>query len=99
MKNQSIGEALTWSEDIGGTPVQFEEVIRQAYSNMVISAGVADGHPIDTMYFQIKREGDEPIFLLMRPDEIAALAWCLTGALWSEAIVRLPNESDPSTRT
>ncbi len=82
MQNQSLGADLTWAED-GYT---FREFIRQAYSNCVFSAGAVEGHPTDTLYLKLERDGHVDTFLLLTPDEVAALAWCLTGALWSELI-------------
>lgn len=64
----------------------YRELIRQAYTNVVFSAGFVDGHHVDTLYLRLERDGEEPTTILLRPDEAAALAWCLTGALWSERV-------------
>lgn len=77
MINQS-GDTC-WIED----GMTFTETIRQAYSNCVFSAGNVDGHPVDTLYLMLERDGHRDTFLLLRPDEAASLAWCLTGALWT----------------
>ena len=82
MINQSIGQPTTWTEDA----LTFTELIRQAYSNCVFSAGMVEGHAVDTLYLRLERNGTVDTFLLLRPDEAAALAWCLTGALWSDAM-------------
>lgn len=66
----------------------FTELIRQAYQNCVFSAGAVEGHPVDTLYLKLERDGHTDTFLLLRPDEAAALAWCLTGALWSVEVDR-----------
>jgi hypothetical protein len=62
----------------------YEEMIAQPYANCVFSAGFVTGHPVDTLYLRLARGGEEPTTILLRPDEAAALAWCLTGALWSD---------------
>lgn len=80
MLNQS--DSLTWQED----GLTYTETIRQAYSNCVFSAGMVEGHPVDTMYLQLERDGKRDVCLLLRPDEAAALAWCLTGVLWTKEI-------------
>ena len=66
--------------------LHFTEVIRQEYSNCKFSAGMVEGHPVDTMYLRLKRDGKIDTDLLLRPDEAAALAWCLNGALWTKLI-------------
>jgi len=83
MINQSVA-SVTWAED----GLTFAELIRQAYQNCVFSAGLVEGHPVDTMYLKLERNGQTDTFLLLRPDEAAALAWCLTGALWSVEVAR-----------
>lgn len=77
-------EDTAWGED----GLTFVELIRQAYQNCVFSAGTVEGHPVDTLYLKLERDGQVDIFLLLRPDEAAALAWCLTGALWSVEVAR-----------
>lgn len=87
--NFSIGKDEVWTEVVGGHVCTFEEVIRQEYSNMLISAGTVEGHPVDTLYVSMEKDGKHAFFLLIRPDEAAALAWCLNGALWSDAMTKL----------
>lgn len=79
--NQSTTEA-TWTEG----KLTFTEVIRQEYDNCVFSAGNVEGHSVDTLYLKLERNGIVDTLLLLRPDEAAALAWCLSGALWSKLI-------------
>jgi hypothetical protein len=74
--NQS--DAPPWTID----GLTYTELIRQAYSNCAFSAGLVRDHSIDTLYLRFAR-GDEVVFYLLRPDEAAAIAWCLTGVLWS----------------
>lgn len=66
----------------------FRELIAQPYTNCVVSAGAVDGHPVDTLYLKLERDGLVDTLLLLRPDEAAALAWCLTGVLWSSLVER-----------
>jgi hypothetical protein len=79
----------------------FEELVAQPYADCRFSAGFLSGHPHDTLYLRLERDGDEPTTLFLRPDEAAALAWCLTGALWSERMrldgstLPVPSESLP----
>ena len=72
---------VEWTEE----GLTFRELIRQPYTNCVFSAGSVEGHSIDTLYIRWERDG-EGRMLLLRPDEAAALAWCLTGVLWSSLI-------------
>ena len=60
-------------------------VCRQPYANCYFEAGLVEGHPVDTMYLRLFREGKSTMIYL-RPDEAAALAWVLNGALWSSLI-------------
>ena len=82
MENKSINTPKQWTED----QFTFTEVICQEYSNCKFSAGFIDGHSIDTLYLQAEKNGKVTTQLLLRPDEMAALAWVAAGALWSEAI-------------
>lgn len=67
----------------------YEESCAQPYDDARISAGMVSGHPCDTIYFRFERDGDEPTTFILRPDEALALAWCLSGALFSESLERL----------
>ena len=62
----------------------FQELMRQPYENMIMSAGLVSGHPVDTIYFRLEREEDW--MLLLRRDEALALVWLLSGVCWSEEI-------------
>lgn len=84
MLNQSE-DNTTWTDD----NLTFTEVIKQAYANCVFSAGLVEGHPVDTMYLNLERDGKRDVLLLLRPDEAAALAWCLTGVLWTHEIEKV----------
>lgn len=82
--NPSLGDDVQWQAD----GLTFTELIRQPYGNCAFSAGTVQGHPVDTLYLRWEREGTGAM-LLLRPDELAALAWCATGVLWSEAVARV----------
>ena len=70
---------------------RYEELIRQEYSvnHCVFSGGYVDGDPVDTVYLRMEKDGAEPTILLLRPDEMQALAWICNGVLWSESMARL----------
>lgn len=64
--------------------LEYEEICRQEYGNSVtFSAGFVTGHPWDTMYIQAEGGIDGDVTILLRPDEMSALAWCINGTLWS----------------
>lgn len=77
MVNQSKG--LSWTEG----DLIFTELIRQEYSNCVFSAGMVEGDPVDTLYLRLERNGKVDTFLLLRPDEMAAIGWLAAGCLGS----------------
>jgi len=88
MENKSISEGRQW-EDNG---LIFTENIRQEYpaNECIISSGhiVGDNKPkTDTMYLQLEKKGKITTQLLLRPDEMAAIAWVATGSLWSHEIM------------
>lgn len=63
----------------------FTEYLSQIYehNNCVFSAGMVDGHPVDTMYLRWQKDGDDGMILLLRPDEMAAIGWLANGVLFS----------------
>ena len=66
--------------------ITYHEAVAQEYTNCKISTGLVEGHPVDTMYLRLERDTDGeagPLMLLLRPDEMAAIAYCATGVLWS----------------
>lgn len=63
--------------------LEYYEIAAQPYLNCVFSAGFVRGHPIDTMYIKFDRPPEEPTIIVLRPDEMAALAWCITSTTWS----------------
>jgi hypothetical protein len=80
------------------TMIQYTELIAQPYSNIKISAGLVSGAEPDTVYLKLERFGPpgEPdcTELLLRPDELAAIAWCATGVLWSVELARLDDDEE-----
>lgn len=72
----------------------YTEVLRQEYTknNCVFSAGFVDGHPIDTMYIRLEKDGEEPTIIFLRPDEMACMAWLASGVLWSSEMRNLTND-------
>lgn len=66
----------------------YEEVCKQEYSinGCKFSAGFVAGEnkpDVDTMYLRMEKDGEEPTIILLRPDELQALAWVAGGAVWS----------------
>ena len=74
--------------------MEFTENARQEYTgnNCIFSAGFVDGHPVDTMYLKLEKDGEEPITILLRPDEMAIIAWLASGVLWSGEMQRMDNK-------
>jgi hypothetical protein len=85
--------------EVRGHVVTLHEACAQPYQNCVFSAGLASGHPVDTMYLQLKRDGEpEPLTLLLRPDEAMAIYWALSGALWTHEMRRM-DDTKPAEQT
>lgn len=65
----------------------------QPYQDCVFSAGLVAGLGVDTIYFKVQREGDsEPYILFLRPDEAQAIAFVVSGALWSQQTIEMDLE-------
>lgn len=84
MKNKSIKYPCVWEED----GLTFKETIRQEYggNNCIIRGGYVEGNnkpPVDTIFLRLEKDGVEPTTLLLRPDEIQAIAWVASGVIWS----------------
>ncbi len=86
MKNQALDTARTFTATVDGYALTMTETIRQEYRDCVFSAGSVEGHPVDTQYllFEDADGASREIFVLLRPDESAALAGCLIGNGWSD---------------
>ena len=68
--------------------LQYTELARREYANAVVSAGFVSGHPVDTLYLRLRRDSKDES-LLLRPDEAAAILWCLSGVLLNLELERL----------
>jgi hypothetical protein len=79
-------------EEFMGVNVTCYPLCRQPYQNCYIEAGSTD-HPIDTIFLRFSRENEEPWMFFLRPDEAAAVAWVLNGALWSRLVKEVPNDN------
>ena len=69
--------------DIEGKPYTFTPVCRQEYSNCYFEAGLIEDHPIEKVFLRLSYQGETPLTIYLRPDEMQALAWVMNGALWS----------------
>ncbi len=87
INNPTIESPQQWSTEEG---LKFTELIRQQYSNCCFSAGVVQGDDVDTVYLKLEKVKTNPILLLLRPDELAAIAWVSTGVVWSLLLEQLP---------
>ena len=56
---------------------------RVEYEDAVIDTGLVEGIEPDNYYLCIRREGDEPLMLLLRKDEMMSITWLCNGAIWS----------------
>ena len=61
------------------------EIVKQPYDDCEFSAGLVEGHRVDTCYLRLFREGDE-VIILLRPDEMAAIAYLCSAVLWSKLL-------------
>lgn len=70
---------------------RYYELARQEYAgnNSIFATGMIEGHPVDTHYLWLEKDGQEPTIILLRPDELATIAWLCSGALWSKLIGEL----------
>lgn len=72
---------------------QLFELARQEYggNNCIFAVGLVEGYPPDTHYLWIEKDSAEPTILFFRTDELAAIAWLCSGALWSHLIEDVKN--------
>jgi len=87
VNNKSIKYPVRWQKD----GLKYKELIRQEYkgNGCIVRAGLVTGHnkpPVDTMFLRLEKDGVEPTTILLRPDELQAIAWCASGAIWSHLI-------------
>jgi hypothetical protein len=64
----------------------FHEIDRQVYAGngCIFAVGHVRDHPNDTHYLLMEKDGQDATLLLFRSDELAAIAWLCSGALWSK---------------
>lgn len=66
--------------------ITLREICSQPYLFSTWSAGLVEGHEVDTIYLKVERENEEPTTILLRTDEALAIVHLLAGALWSESL-------------
>jgi len=66
-----------------GRMAHCEQVISQPYADAGFSAGLVEGIEPDTLYLQMEK-ADKCWTMFFRPDELQALIWIASGALWSQ---------------
>lgn len=90
---RELAKQPTWVSIDG---LELYELARQEYggNNCVFAVGLVEGYPPDTHYLWLEKDGmEKPVVLLLRADELATIAWLCSGALWSELIGKVSNES------
>ena len=75
--------------------LEYTEICKQEYgdNNCCFSSGFVVGHKIDTMYLRMVKDGFPKEIILLRPDEMAAIAWVANGVLWSSLTEKLIDSS------
>ena len=66
----------------------------QEYANCNISAGLVEGIEPDTFYLRFERDEEEPMTIFARPDELLAVMYVCSGALWSQEILERDSDND-----
>jgi hypothetical protein len=64
------------------------EAQRQPYSDSVLSSGLVENIDPDVFYLRLERNGEEPLTLFLRQDEMQAIAWLCNGALWAKEVLK-----------
>ena len=59
------------------------QALSQPYADAKFSAGLVTNIDPDVLYLRLERNGDEPLSLFLRRDELQALVWVASGALWA----------------
>jgi hypothetical protein len=72
--------------DFGRYEVEYIETGEQPYADTVLSAGLVEGHAVDTIYLRFWRPMELSTTILLRRDEALAICQLLAGALWSDEI-------------
>ena len=63
------------------------EAQRQPYADCVFSTGLVSDVEPDVLYLRLCKDSKEPLTLFLRRDEMQAIAWLCSGALWALEIV------------
>lgn len=78
----------------GEGKIKCYEMANQPYTNASFSAGLVVGAEPDTVYLRHDKGGEEPLIVLLRPDEMQAIVWVCGGTLWSHAHEEMLEEED-----
>jgi hypothetical protein len=78
---------------LDGRKAECWEADRQEYSDTILSAGLVEGIPPDSIFLRLHRGlSEEPTYIFLRPDEALSVINLLSGALWSKSILELSGE-------
>lgn len=58
------------------------------YKDGEFSAGLVEGIEPDEVYLCLEVDGNEPLILFLRTDEMLAILFVCAGALWSKDVIR-----------
>jgi len=81
------GERLAAEALLGEGTIKCWETNSQPYTNARFSAGLVEGAEPDTVYFRQDKDGEEPLIILLRLDEMEAVVYVCSCALWSHAVI------------
>lgn len=88
-----LPESMKWPEETNDTwendGLTFTDIVKQPYTNCVFATGTIEGHPVDTVYLRWERDDGTGGMLMLRPDEMAAIAQLCSGLLWSVLVDEL----------
>ncbi len=66
----------------------------QPYQDCEFSAGTVSGIDPDVLYLKIGRDGQQPSYFFFRPDEMVAVNWVTSGALWSHLMAEMDKKEE-----
>ena len=68
----------------------YSEVDSQFYAgnDCSFSSGIVGGHPVDTIYLKMEKDGEEATVLHLRTDEAVRIAALLCNAVWSQEVAK-----------
>ena len=82
----------------GEGKIKCYEMASQPYTNARFSAGLVEGAEPDTVYFRQDHDGEEPLIILLRPDEMQAIVWVCGGTLWSHEMSENQDSDEQGAR-